>query len=162
MAKSEGLGQMAGKYLTFIVGSEIYGIEILKVQEIIGMMNVTKFPKAPYYVRGVINLRGNVIPVIELRKKFEMDITEDTEKTCIIVIQLEKLREGIIVDEVREVIDISEENIETPPQFGIDEDMNFVKGVGKVDEKVIILLDIERLISGDREIFKTLSEGMDE
>jgi purine-binding chemotaxis protein CheW len=153
---------MAGKYLTFIVGSEIYGIEILKVQEIIGMMNVTKFPKAPYYVRGVINLRGNVIPVIELRKKFDMDVIEDTEKTCIIVIQLEKLREGIIVDEVREVIDISEQNIETPPQFGIDDDMNFVKGVGKIDEKVIILLDIDRLISGDTEIIKELLEGEDE
>ena len=138
------------------------GIEILKVQEIIGMMNVTKFPKAPYYVRGVINLRGNVIPVIELRKKFDMDVIEDTEKTCIIVIQLEKLREGIIVDEVREVIDISEQNIETPPQFGIDDDMNFVKGVGKIDEKVIILLDIDRLISGDTEIIKELLEEEDE
>jgi purine-binding chemotaxis protein CheW len=162
MAKSGQLSQMAGKYLTFIVGSEIYGIEILKVQEIIGMMNVTKFPKAPYYVRGVINLRGNVIPVIELRKKFDMDVIEDTEKTCIIVIQLEKLREGIIVDEVREVIDISEQNIETPPQFGIDDDMNFVKGVGKIDEKVIILLDIDRLISGDTEIIKELLEEEDE
>ncbi|MCK9223548.1 MAG: chemotaxis protein CheW [Candidatus Muirbacterium halophilum] len=158
MAKPLKTSQMAGKYLTFIVGSEIYGIEILKVQEIIGMMNVTKFPKAPCYVRGVINLRGNVIPVIELRNKFDMDVTEDTEKTCIIVIQLDKLKEGIIVDEVREVIDISESNIETPPQFGIDEEMNFVKGVGKIDEKVIILLDIDRLISGDSEIIKGILE----
>jgi len=143
---------LSGKYLTFKLGEETYGIEILQVQEIIGMMKVTHFPKAPEFVRGVINLRGKVIPVIDLRLKFFLDGIDDTEKTCIIVIQLEteteQIREGIIVDEVSEVIDILETEVEQSPSFGVDIDMDFIKGVGKVGERVIILLDMAKIISG--------------
>ncbi|MFA5480539.1 MAG: chemotaxis protein CheW [Candidatus Muiribacteriota bacterium] len=143
---------LAGKYLTFKLGEETYGIEILKVQEIIGMMKVTHFPKAPEFVRGVINLRGKVIPVIDLRLKFFLNEIEDTEKTCIIVIQIdngqEHIREGIIVDEVSEVIDIEESQVEESPSFGVDIDMDFILGVGKVAERVIILLDVAKIVTG--------------
>jgi purine-binding chemotaxis protein CheW len=142
---------LAGKYLTFNLGEEVYGIEILKVQEIIGMMKVTHFPKAPEFVRGVINLRGKVIPVIDIRSKFFLPEKEDTDKTCIIVIfsdedQGEALNQGIIVDEVSEVLEISVGQIEKSPSFGTAVDMDFIMGVGKVDEKVIILLDIEKVL----------------
>ncbi|MFW5781964.1 MAG: chemotaxis protein CheW [Candidatus Muiribacteriaceae bacterium] len=156
MAEKNITERLAGKYLTFNLDDEIYGIEILKVQEIIGMMKVTHFPKAPEYVRGVINLRGKVIPVIDIRNKFFLPVVEDTEKTCIIVIfsdnAQEALNQGIIVDEVAEVLEVSEEQIEESPSFGTAVDMDFILGVGKVEEKVIILLDIE----------KVLMEGMED
>ncbi|MGM0608095.1 MAG: chemotaxis protein CheW [Candidatus Muiribacteriota bacterium] len=146
--------ELAGKYLTFGLGEETYGIEILKVQEIIGMQKITHFPKAPDFVRGVINLRGKVIPVIELRLKFEFSRMEDTEKTCIIVIQLENgeenIREGILVDEVSEVIDIQASQVELSPSFGTEIDMDFIKGVGKVEDRVIILLDVSKIVTGKK------------
>ncbi|MFW5782347.1 MAG: chemotaxis protein CheW [Candidatus Muiribacteriaceae bacterium] len=151
--KGKDVSTLAGKYLTFSLGDETYGIEILKVQEIIGMMKVTHFPKAPFFVRGVINLRGKVIPVIDLRIKFDLPEKEDTEKTCIIVIQLEsgesEVREGLIVDEVAEVLDIEESMIELSPSFGTDVDLDFIMGVGKVNEKVVILLDVAKILTGD-------------
>jgi purine-binding chemotaxis protein CheW len=148
-----GIGEeLAGKYLTFNLSQETYGIEIIKVQEIIGMMNVTKFPKTPDFIRGVINLRGKVIPVIDIRKKFSLEDLEDTEKTCIIVVQVEMENEvfceGIIVDEVSEVVDIEGANIELPPSFELEEEREFIKGIGKIEEKVIILLDVSKIISG--------------
>lgn len=142
----------AGKYLTFQLSGEIYGLEILKVQEIIGMMNVTHVPKTPVYVRGVINLRGKVIPVLDLRLKFEMESVEDTEKTCIIVVQItrnsSKLTMGILVDEVSEVLDITDNQIEPPPTFGSAVDIDFILGVGKIGQKVIMLLDVDKVLSG--------------
>src|SRR6188508_528749 len=112
----------AGKYLTFNLGREIYGIEILKVQEIIGMMTVTRVPKTPGFVRGVVNLRGKVIPVIDLRLTFELDPTEDTDRTCIIVVQVQvngvPVVMGLIVDEVSEVLNVLGEQIEASPSFG--------------------------------------------
>ena len=148
-----GIGEeLAGKYLTFNLSQETYGIEIIKVQEIIGMMNVTKFPKTPDFIRGVINLRGKVIPVIDIRKKFCLEDIEDTEKTCIVVVQVEMENEvfceGIIVDEVSEVVDIESSNIELPPSFELEEEREFIKGIGKIEDKVIILLDVSKIISG--------------
>jgi purine-binding chemotaxis protein CheW len=115
--------KLAGKYLTFKLADEEYGLEILKVQEIIQMQAVTRVPRTPEYVRGVINLRGKVIPVIELRKKFGLNTFEDTEKTCIIVVQIASSTSntvvmGIIIDEVKEVLNIKAENIEETPTFG--------------------------------------------
>ncbi len=147
----ECMQDLAGKYLTFALDSEIFGLEILKVQEIIGLLPVTRVPKAPPFVRGVINLRGKVIPVVELRAKFDLQDTEDTEKTCIIVVQIAhqngSLTMGLIVDEVSEVLDIEGESIEPPPEFGVAVSADFILGVGKVPGKVIMLLDVDKILS---------------
>jgi purine-binding chemotaxis protein CheW len=143
--------QLAGKYLTFRLAEEEYGLEILKVQEIIQMQAVTKVPRTPEYVRGVINLRGKVIPVIDLRRKFGIAAVNDTEKTCIIVVQIAhengKVVMGIIIDEVKEVLDIKAENIEETPSFGASIDTQFIMGMGKIGHSVKILLDIDRVMS---------------
>jgi purine-binding chemotaxis protein CheW len=148
-----GVEHLGGKYLTFKLASEVYGLGILKVQEIIGIMAVTHVPKTPDFVRGVINLRGKVIPVIDLRLKFDMDAHETTERTCIIVVQVHRehaaLTMGIIVDEVSEVLDVSAGQIEPPPSFGAGVDTEFILGIGKVSEKVIMLLDVDRVLSND-------------
>lgn len=141
-----------GKYLTFALDNEEYGLAILKVQEIIGIMKVTRVPKAPGYVRGVINLRGKVIPVVDLRLKFGMESRADTERTCIIVVQIHRagarVTMGIIVDDVSEVLNISTEQLEAPPSFGSSVDTEFILGMGKVAQKVVMLLDIDRVLSG--------------
>jgi purine-binding chemotaxis protein CheW len=143
--------QLAGKYLTFRVADEEYGLEILKVQEIIQMQAVTKVPRTPDYVRGVINLRGKVIPVIDLRKKFSIAALADTEKTCIIVVQIAngdgKVTMGIIIDEVKEVLDIKAEHIEETPSFGASINTDFIMGMGKIGQSVKILLDIDKVMS---------------
>lgn len=144
--------ETAGLYLTFELGEETYGLEILKVQEIMGIMPVTRVPKTPDFVRGVINLRGKVIPVIELRRKFGMDRNEDTERTCIIVVQVAgadtDVTMGLIVDEVAEVLEITEDRIEPPPSFGSAVDTEFILAMGKVEEKVVMLLDVDKVLSG--------------
>ena len=144
----------AGKYLSFVLGREEYGLEILKVQEINGMMDITRVPRTQHYVRGVINLRGRVIPIISLRDKFKMPAVEDTEKTCIIVVQVQykedTLTMGIIVDEVSEVLNIAETSIEPPPSFGGGmEETDFITGMGKLDDKVVILLDIDMVLDAE-------------
>jgi len=139
------------KFLTFLMANEKYGLEILKVREIIGMMDVTPVPTTPAFVRGVINLRGKVIPVVDLRLKFRMEAKEDTPRTCIIVVQLARAAQemimGIIVDEVSEVLDIDQDQIEPPPSFGADIRTDFILGMGKVDQKVMTLLDIDRVLT---------------
>lgn len=135
------------KYLTFVLGAEEYGLEILKVREIIGLQTITVVPRMPDFIRGIINLRGKVIPVIDLRLKFEMESIEDTEQTCIIVLELGDLLTGILVDRVSEVLDIQDEQIEETPQFGITVDTEFILGIGKTKDKVIILLDIGKVLS---------------
>jgi len=144
-----------GKYLSFILAGEEYGLEILKVQEINGLPEVTRVPRTPDYVRGVINLRGRVIPVIDLRGKFGLERVEDTEKTCCIVVQLERggdtVTMGVIVDDVSEVLNIGEDQIAPPPSFGAGVDADFIIGMGKLGERVVILLDIGAVL-GDDEI----------
>lgn len=141
----------AGKYLTFTLGGEVYGLEILKVQEIIGMMPVTRVPRVPDYMRGVINLRGKVIPVVELRRKFGLETKEDTERTCIVVVQVHasygQITMGTIVDEVREVVDVNANQIEPPPAFGAQVDTTFILGMGKLGDRVVMLLDADRVLS---------------
>lgn len=141
----------AGKYLTFQLGREVFGLAILKVQEIIGIMPVTRVPRTPEFVRGVINLRGKVIPVIDLRRKFELQEREDTDRTCIIVVQLEGLAGriimGLLVDEVSEVLDIGGDKIENTPEFGSQVQTDFIMGMGKVGSKVIMLLDVDKVLS---------------
>ncbi len=140
-----------GKFLTFLMANEKYGLEILKVREIIGMMDVTSVPTTPAFIRGVINLRGKVIPVVDLRLKFGMRAKEDTERTCIIVVHLvhtaQEMIMGIIVDEVSEVLDIAQDQIDPPPSFGVNFRSDFILGMGKVDQKVMTMLDIDRVLT---------------
>jgi purine-binding chemotaxis protein CheW len=141
-----------GKYLTFALAHEEYGLEILKVREIIGYIDVTALPQTPHHIKGVINLRGQVIPVVDLRAKFGMETAEVTEQTCIIVVEItlggRRLSTGIVVDRVQEVLDIEGHNIEEPPQFGGSVNTDFILGMGKVGDSVKILLDIDRVLAG--------------
>lgn len=143
-----------GKFLTFKLAAEEYGIEILKVQEIIGMMKVTRVPRLPSFVRGVINLRGKVIPVVDLRLKFSMEAKADTEHTCIIVVQIvrdnQRVTTGILVDDVSEVLNVTAEQIEPPPSFGASIATDFIRGMGKVGQKVVMLLDIDKVMAADQ------------
>ncbi len=142
-----------GKYLTFALANEEYGLEILKVREIIGYINVTAVPQTPHYVSGVINLRGQVIPVVDLRAKFGMDVADVTDQTCIVVVEIcqgnHTFSTGIVVDHVQEVLDIAGEHIEEAPQFGTAVDTDFILGMGKIDDSVKILLDIDKVLAGD-------------
>ncbi|MEI6217702.1 MAG: chemotaxis protein CheW [bacterium] len=141
----------AGKYLTFKLGAEEFGLEILKVQEIIKMMDITKVPRTPEFVRGVINLRGKVIPVVELRLKFDMPTLATTDKTCVIVVQVahagSSVTMGAIVDEVSEVLDINGELIEPAPEFGSSVNTDFILGMGKIAKRVVMLLDVDKVLS---------------
>ncbi len=132
---TERIKDLGGKYLTFRLDNEEYGVEILKVREIIGLMDITKVPQTPDFVEGVINLRGKVIPVIDLRSKFGLDRTEYNEQTC------------IIVDTVSEVNDIPSASIEPAPQLGSMVDTSFILGMGKVKDEVKILLDIDKVLT---------------
>lgn len=143
-------GQPAGgKFLTFFLGGEEYGVEILKVQEIIGMMAITPVPRTPAFIRGVINLRGKIIPIVDLRTKFGMAAAEQTGETCIIVVQTRGVAMGIIVDRVSEVLDIGSEDIEEAPSFGTAVNTAFILGLGKSQGRVKLLLDIDRVLSSE-------------
>ncbi|MBI3793789.1 MAG: purine-binding chemotaxis protein CheW [Nitrospinae bacterium] len=138
-----------GKYLTFVLGHEEYGLEILKVREIISVMEITEVPQVPPFIKGVINLRGKVIPIIDLRLKFGMSAIEYTRETCIIVVNVRDLLLGIVVDTVAEVLDIMEKDIDPPPTFGSQIKTDFILGMGKVKGKVKILLDIDMVLSSE-------------
>jgi purine-binding chemotaxis protein CheW len=150
---NEAIVEKEGKYLTFALGPEEYGLEILKVREIIGYMEITAVPQTPQYVKGVINLRGQVIPVIDLRTNFGMNTAEVTEETCIIVVEISnssrKFNTGIVVDRVQEVLDIAGEDIEGTPEFGSAVNTDFILGMGKIGDSVKILLDIDRVLASD-------------
>jgi purine-binding chemotaxis protein CheW len=141
----------AQRYLTFRLGDATYGIGILKVQEIIGLMHITQVPRVPDYVRGVINLRGRVIPVVDLRGRFRMSLTADTDRTCIVITQVDgakgSVTMGVIVEDVAEVVDIPAELVEEVPDFGPGVTTEFLVGMGRLDEKVVLLLDIDSVLS---------------
>jgi purine-binding chemotaxis protein CheW len=142
----------AGKYLTFALGKEEYGIAILKVREIIGYMTITAVPRMPDYVKGIINLRGQVIPVVDLRCRFGMEIKDITDQTCIIVVDIRQegrsFFAGLIVDHVQEVLNITSDNIDDAPQFGTDVNTDFLLGIGKSGSTIKLLLDIDRVLEG--------------
>ncbi len=141
----------SGKYLTFKLGDEAYGLEINKVIEIIGMQDITPIPRTPDHLKGVINLRGIIHPVIDLNNKFGMGMTEETELTCIIVVTVErhenKEQMGIIVDAVSEVEDIKQEEIENTPSLGTEINTNFILGMAKTKNTVKMLLDLQKILS---------------
>ena len=142
-----------GKYLTFTLADEEYGIGILKIREIIGMMSITSVPQTPPFVKGVINLRGKVIPVVDLRLRFGMQEIEYTERTCIIVVEIKgqtvTVQIGIVVDAVSEVLNIKGEDIEDTPTFGTKLDTEYILGMAKMESRVKILLDIDRVLSAE-------------
>jgi purine-binding chemotaxis protein CheW len=142
-----------GKYLTFSLAGEEYGIVILKIKEIIGMMKITPIPQTPEYVKGVINLRGKVIPIIDLRTRFAMETSEYDERTCIIVVETNSgsraLHTGIVVDSVSEVINLKGSDIEEPPAFSHGLNTDTIQGMARAGGRVKILLDIDRVLAGD-------------
>jgi len=148
-APQEAAG-LAGKYLTFILGDEEYGVGVLKVREIIGVMEITVVPHTPEYIKGVINLRGRVIPVMDLRLKFGMEEKEYTDRTCIVVVEVAgqngPIHVGLLVDEVSEVMNIMSEEIEPPPDFGSGDEECNILGMGKLKGQVKILLDVDRIV----------------
>jgi len=151
----KAMGDREGKYLTFSLAGEEYGVGILKVKEIIGMMPITTVPRTPPFVKGVINLRGKVIPVVDLRLKFGMEEMGYTERTCIIVVEIKgqggSLLIGIVVDSVSEVLNIKGGDIEETPTFGARLDTDYILGMAKMNGGVKILLDIDKVLS-DEEI----------
>lgn len=149
-----------GKYLTFALGDEEYGIDIQFVNEIIGLQKITEVPDMPEYVKGVINLRGKVIPVMNVRLRFGFPEIEHTDRTCIIVLNLNDVIVGLIVDTVSEVIDIAQDQIDPPPSVIKGESSRYIKGMGKVEDNVIIILDIKNLLyTGEIEVLEELSES---
>jgi purine-binding chemotaxis protein CheW len=143
----------AGKYLTFKLADEDYGISLLKVREIIGMMPITSVPQTPDFIKGVINLRGKVIPVTDLRLRFGMTDSEYTDRTCIIVVEIQgadsTIQTGVVVDAVTEVLPVRAEEIEPAPEFGAKVDTHFILGMANMDGSVKILLDIDRVMTAE-------------
>lgn len=140
-----------GKFLTFSLGKEDFGIEIKYVTEIIGIQSITAVPELPAYINGIINLRGKIIPVMDVRLRFGKPVREYDDRTCIIVIDISEISIGLIVDRVSEVLDIPESEIVPPPQFDKGTQHRFIKGIGKVGNDVKLLLDCEKLLN-DNEI----------
>lgn len=147
----QAMSDKEGKYLTFSLAGEEYGIGILKVKEIIGIMPITPVPQTPSHIKGVINLRGKVIPVIDLRLKFFLSAAEFTERTCIIVAEIAArqgtITMGFVVDAVSEVLNIKGTDIEATPSFGTSIDTEFILGMAKTDGGIKILLDIDKTLS---------------
>jgi purine-binding chemotaxis protein CheW len=146
-AAADGERTRGGKFLTFFLAGEEYGLEILKVQEIIGMLPITRVPRTAAFIRGVINLRGKVIPVVDLRLKFDMAPAEQTVQTCIVVVRAQGVEVGVIVDKVSEVRDIPAQEMAPVPVLGADVNTDFILGIGKGDGKVKLLLDIDKVLS---------------
>ncbi|TXT46342.1 MAG: purine-binding chemotaxis protein CheW [Limisphaerales bacterium] len=149
-----GEQSLAGKYLTFTLGHESYGIPVLKVREIIRHTNITAVPQLPDYVKGILNLRGKVIPIVDLRLKFRLGAAEIAERTCIVVVQVRRASGnralmGLIVDGVEAVANIAARDIEPTPDFGTTLDTAYILGVAKLEGSVISLLDIDQVISAE-------------
>jgi purine-binding chemotaxis protein CheW len=158
MAQAIGrMGEKEGKYLTFTLANEDYGIGILKIKEIIGMMPITKVPRCPEFIKGVINLRGKVIPVMDLRMRFGVDAANYTERTCIVVVEVDSGSGnhmiGVIVDSVSEVLNIKTEDIEETPGFGTKVETDYILGMAKISGGVKILLDIDKVLNQERVAF---------
>jgi purine-binding chemotaxis protein CheW len=149
----KAMGEKEGKYLTFTLADEEYGIGILKIKEIIGMMPITPVPRTPEYVKGVVNLRGKVIPVIDLRIRFGLKAMEYTDRTCIIVVEIAgesgSVMVGLVVDTVSEVLNIKSNDIEETPAFGTKLDTDYILGMAKMEGGVKILLDIDKVLRSE-------------
>ena len=140
---------LQGKFLTFALGKEEYGIEIKYVTEIVGIQAITEVPELPEYVKGIINLRGKIIPVIDVRLRFKKEEKEYNDRTCTIVVDINDVSVGLIVDTVAEVMSIAEQDIVDPPQISSGGHNKYIKGIGKVGNNVKLLLDCDKLLSDD-------------
>ncbi len=153
------------QYLTFNLGEESFALDVSHVREILEFTTVTKVPKTPSYMRGVINLRGSVVPVLDMRLKFGMSITEKTVDTCIIVVEVsfegENTIIGALVDSVQEVFELEPDQIEPAPKIGTQLKTEFIKGMGKKDDRFIIMLDIDKVFSSE-ELSMVQGSGLDE
>lgn len=150
LVDDEDEGGQADKYLLFNIANEVYGINIINVTGIIEIQKITEVPDLPPYIKGVINLRGKVIPVMDLRIRFGMDEREYDNRTCIINVNVNDTPIGFIVDTVAEVVDIFQDDIEPPPSFKHDSDAGrYISGLGKVGDEVKILLDVQKILSQD-------------
>ncbi len=152
--RADAVRSTGGKYLTFVLGRASYGIDVLKIREIIRLVEFTAVPQMPDFVKGVINLRGKIIPVVDLRLKFRLSTAESTERTCIVVVQVDvpgggKTLMGLVVDSVEEVLNISQNDIEAPPDFGTKLDTSYILGMAKIKGVVKTLLDINRVMTAE-------------
>ena len=146
------------KYLTFSLGEEVYGIDIRVVIEIIGIQKITVVPEVPDYVRGIINLRGKIIPVVDMRLRFRRDFKEYTDRTCIVVIEVNGVLIGLIVDGVSEVLDITENDVVPPPELKASQN-KYIRGIGKTEGGVVLLLDWMKLFSeDDQDLFDEMNQ----
>jgi purine-binding chemotaxis protein CheW len=147
------ISQDQQQYLTFMLGGEVFAIGILAIKEIIEYGNLTEVPMMPDYIRGVINLRGSVVPVVDLSARFGRKNTELTRRTCIVIIEVasdqEKQVIGVVVDAVNEVLEIQADQIEPPPAFGAKIRTDFIRGMGKVEGKIVIILNVDNVLSID-------------
>ena len=144
-----GLTTDGSQFLTFNLGDELYGVDILRVQEIKGYTAVTKIPNTPSHIKGVLNLRGTIVPIVELRTKFNMPTIDYTTFTVIIVVVVRDKVMGLVVDSVSDVLNIDKKDIQAPPQFGAKVDVSFLNGIGKSGDKLVALLDMDRLLLED-------------
>jgi len=149
--KADGETDDTTQYLTFLAGEERFAIGILDVEELIEISSMTRVPMTPDFIRGVINLRGSVVPVVDLASRLGRDISDLTKRSCIVLVKISLESEsqtiGMLVDEVNEILEISQEHIQPPPNFGTDIRTDFIKAMGRVDEEFIILLDINHVLS---------------
>ncbi|MBN2712304.1 MAG: purine-binding chemotaxis protein CheW [Planctomycetes bacterium] len=144
--ENEDEDTMANKFLTFHISGQDYGIEIRYVTEIVGIQKITEVPDMPDFVKGVINLRGSVIPVMDVRLRFRMKPRDYDDRTCVIVVRLEETSVGMVVDTVNEVVDIPDESISPPPKVSSGPGSRFILGMGKIEDQVKILLDVNKLL----------------
>ncbi len=144
--KQVGLASDGCQYLTFIIGEEQYGVDILRVQEIKGYTAVTRIPNTPDYIKGVLNLRGTIVPIVDLRTKFGLEKVEATMFTVIVVVVVRDRVMGLVVDAVSDVLNIAAKDVQPPPEFGTRVDVSFVKGIGKCGERLVTILDIDRVL----------------
>jgi purine-binding chemotaxis protein CheW len=137
------------QFLTFNLGDELYGVDILRVQEIKGYTTVTKIPNTPSYIKGVLNLRGTIVPIVDLRTKFGLQTIEHTMFTVIVVVVVKEKVMGLVVDAVSDVLDIERKDVQAPPNFGARVDVSFMNGIGKAGDKLVTLLNIDRMLSDE-------------
>ena len=142
-----GLTTDGSQYLTFQLGEELYGVDILRVQEIKGYTTVTRIPNTPPHIKGVLNLRGTIVPIVELRTKFAMPTIDYTMFTVIVVVVVQNRIMGLVVDSVSDVLNIDRKDIQPPPQFGAKVDVSVLNGIGKSGDKLVALLNIDRLLT---------------
>ncbi len=144
-----GLTTDGSQFLTFQLGEELYGVDILRVQEIKGYTAVTRIPNTPPHIKGVLNLRGTIVPIVELRTKFGMPTIEFTAFTVIIVVVVRDKVMGLVVDSVSDVLNLDHKDIQPAPQFGVRVDVSFLNGIGKSGERLVSLLEIDRLLADE-------------